>query len=236
MILDEVYQAALEAGSGGIRWNSQTKYIQLMDENKNWKNWRYFNTDISVTNISIGMASGSTLDMQFEETGIYVALAGEYNGAPNIAVLGSGMTRILQTKNEGRGRVTVIFGYAGDSVQFYSLRAGYSVVALFFITGYSILSGGQVITSNGISENGTTNLSFSAGQANCIASLICSGGTAPVLTGSINNGVSSYQKTGNNQCSAYCAIGSDLTCAASTSLTGKANQVGGIHSYFTLGN
>jgi len=34
---------ALAAGSGGIRWNSETNYIQLADENKNWINYKKFN-------------------------------------------------------------------------------------------------------------------------------------------------------------------------------------------------
>ncbi len=45
MNLDEVYQAALAAGSGGIRWNSEINYIQLMDENKNWINWQSFDPE-----------------------------------------------------------------------------------------------------------------------------------------------------------------------------------------------
>lgn len=53
MRLDEVYQAALQAGSGGIRYNDSTKIIQLMDIDKNWVNWRYWNGDIMNSGIKI---------------------------------------------------------------------------------------------------------------------------------------------------------------------------------------
>ena len=42
---DEIYETALEAGSGGIRWNSTTDFIQIMDENKNWIDYDYFDPE-----------------------------------------------------------------------------------------------------------------------------------------------------------------------------------------------
>ena len=48
LVYDEVYQAALAAGSGGIRWNSDTNYIQLMDEDKNWVNYKYYDPEAAV--------------------------------------------------------------------------------------------------------------------------------------------------------------------------------------------
>ena len=46
-IIDEVYQAALEAGSGGVRWNYDTKYIQFKSTNgtDNWIDYKYINPD-----------------------------------------------------------------------------------------------------------------------------------------------------------------------------------------------
>ena len=43
MSSDEVYQAAMQSGQGGIRWNSTNNWVQLMDQNKNWVNWQYYN-------------------------------------------------------------------------------------------------------------------------------------------------------------------------------------------------
>jgi len=50
MSLDEVYQAALEAGQGGIRYNDSEKYIQVIDTDKNWVNWRPFNSAVLNSN------------------------------------------------------------------------------------------------------------------------------------------------------------------------------------------
>ena len=36
---------ALEAGHGGIRWNSVSKYIQIMNENNEWVNWKRFDNE-----------------------------------------------------------------------------------------------------------------------------------------------------------------------------------------------
>lgn len=48
MRLDEVYQAALAAGSGGIRFNEVTNIIQLKDTQGDWINWKWFNPNIGV--------------------------------------------------------------------------------------------------------------------------------------------------------------------------------------------
>ena len=60
MRLDEVYQAALAAGSGGIRWNSETKYIQLADENKNWIDWQYYNPNEVISLVPVMSSAHGT--------------------------------------------------------------------------------------------------------------------------------------------------------------------------------
>ena len=68
---DEVYQAALAAGSGGIRWNSVTKQIQLADENKNWVDWRYFNTDYEISH-DLNSTSEGSQTFTLSKVGLYI--------------------------------------------------------------------------------------------------------------------------------------------------------------------
>ena len=49
----------MQSGQGGIRWNSTTKTIQLMDENKNWVNWSYYNPTSPVSLIPTDINSNS---------------------------------------------------------------------------------------------------------------------------------------------------------------------------------
>ena len=49
----------MQSGQGGIRWNSVTNYIQLMDENKNWTNWSYYKPTTPVSLIPVTIKSDS---------------------------------------------------------------------------------------------------------------------------------------------------------------------------------
>ena len=64
----------MEAGSGGIRWNSTNNQIQVMDTNKNWIDWRYYDPYIEFQFI-MNVYNGSTLNYTFEKTGIYILVS-----------------------------------------------------------------------------------------------------------------------------------------------------------------
>ena len=72
----------MAAGSGGIRWNSVTKKIQLMDENKNWIDWQFY--DQNTTMLQIGNYTDSGIKSATLAKGTYLLFGSTYSSGASI--------------------------------------------------------------------------------------------------------------------------------------------------------
>ena len=167
MILDEVYQAALAAGSGGIRWNSTVNYIQIMDENKNWINYKKFNPNKSFIRVYSGVASNTNVSCAYD--GLYLLFISAYNGNNNpLNITGNiieqwiyttgynGYCAIIECVTGDRIQVSGFNGYAGSSVYYLS---GYNRV-IGNITGFHVENTSSTYTYNEGAGNMVTGLAF----------------------------------------------------------------------------
>lgn len=176
MTLDEVYQAALAAGSGGIRYNDSRKRIQLMDENKNWIDWKYYDTSQEVQLAAIS-SSGGTLTHVFQKTGLYLACCGcQALSVTNVTTTAT-KTDLAYNVNTGSDRRRSLFAFYAhpdDTLTItYSRSSSYpfSVPLLYVGAMYttvaieSVNSGGDTTVTNSFTDRtGVIILGISGGN------------------------------------------------------------------------
>lgn len=138
-IFDEVYQAALAAGSGGIRWNSMTNYIELSDENKNWVNWRYYNPNkIIFQKYFLRNPQSTNINHSLTniEQGLYIVCIGNYSvSSANVQITTTGSVRY--NESFGYSRFAIIYSEGGDNINCYvsSLSSRYPTLSVYQIQG-----------------------------------------------------------------------------------------------------
>ena len=157
MKLDEVYQAALAAGSGGIRWNSVTNYIQLADENKNWIDWQYFGfkPNLVLTQLN-GAISGTVYTCP--QAGLYAVWTCVLAGAPSISYTGT----VVASDVQNTYKSYIIYCNTGDTIS--ASGGNYQYNGIYSIAYIGSQESARLITSKGGSNTSASvvlnNVSF----------------------------------------------------------------------------
>ena len=112
MKLDEVYQAAIQAGSGGIRWNSITKFVQLADENKNWIDWKYYNPNYAMRLVCTDV--NGIMKYEFVESGLYLVCGSAFSGIRTMTLQTDAASEFLYKGDYGY--LNAITATAGNSL------------------------------------------------------------------------------------------------------------------------
>ena len=231
-----MYQAALAAGSGGIRWNSATNWIELADENKNWIGWKIYNPNLQVVPITaVQGKSDATINCNY--TGLYIGCCGAYGQSPNtMQIIFSGTHEgvMLHSAVNNNGKVAFIYANEGDSIRFVVPPASHTCAfGLMYIQGYTNVNKGSVNITN-ISESGAASLTYTAGGANCIFGF---GGSTvkPVINGSIEEGTSNTVTSGNLLSTMFVGINTSKAIGSVTCI-GNGGGLGGILGYCILEN
>ena len=118
----------MQAGSGGIRYNDSEKYIQLMDENKNWVNWKYFNASLSQLEL-VWVSNGSgTQTFNLPYTGNYVLYSAKHEtGNYNFSIEGQTYYNMMYQFDSYRyAFVNIFHANAGVTGTFYIGASSYS--------------------------------------------------------------------------------------------------------------
>lgn len=136
--IDEVYQAALEAGSGGIRWNSSTKYIQLMDQNKNWVNYKPFDAYGKFKYVT--SSTTNSLSYTFADTGVYLFAHNAYNSMCTISDCTASRSDLLFNQLQaGASRYASLIIFKASQGQIFSVTGG-SILVLFYLSSDTSLN------------------------------------------------------------------------------------------------
>ena len=168
--IDEVYQAALEAGSGGIRFNDTTNRIQLMDTNKNWVDWKYYNPNKGVEHIySIANSEGSLYTSQITATveGLYIVMVSSWSGNGTVTV--NSLGSVLSQQRSAGMMFGFVYAYpnctisvssstsSSDTTQCHAcyLLRGYTQSTTLQITTRQLNGGFSII--NGYNDNSSGN-------------------------------------------------------------------------------
>lgn len=159
-MIDEVYQAALEAGSGGIRWNSVTNWVQLMDQNKNWVDWRYYDPNYSLNaevDLVATTVSNSTTaytitqqNMNLSKRGLYcVSMFGHTSPNPTLTIDTTGTVLNHFEHRDYNGPVNIgmvaykeeIIYSNGSATLSFTIKASYGPHAhVYYIGPFSSIS------------------------------------------------------------------------------------------------
>lgn len=175
MSSDEVYQAAMEAGQGGIRWNSTNNRIQIMDQNKNWVNWQYYNPNKSIQHMASnsiwGSATSYTLSCPYQGYYFVFAVTNSNQGS-NITSTGS--MEFFVSKSYSK--FAIVRANANDTIYAYSngQGTGPNGVAIYYASNVNSFSNATT-TETVVGANNT--FGYKNGNSNCIfgASAVCTG-------------------------------------------------------------
>ena len=135
---DEVYQAAMQAGSGGIRYNDSTKTIQLMDTEKNWVNWKHFNATASFR--MVASSSTNSINYTLENNGLYIFAYCRYQGSFNVNSTAAQQELLNAQSSNGStsgwwGHIILFNGFTDDTINitYSSGSATIPVVPLYYL-------------------------------------------------------------------------------------------------------
>ena len=180
-LYDEVYQAALSAGSGGIRWNSTNNMIQLMDQNKNWVNWRFFDANSSFAFVGYRAASNS-YTFTVDKAGLYIGGIAFWGTNANMSTTSDSTVLFSSITGSASGYVAYSNCNIGDTITLScstgSSIVGYTRIALFYF-GSSYTKATYVQSSNP-GDNYGSSLSVPSSTKHVLFGL--HGGAGPSLT------------------------------------------------------
>ena len=208
-IYDEVYQAALESGQGGIRYNDSLKQIQLMDTNKNWVNWRSFDAH-SIFKV-VGSVITTNYSHVFTADGLYLFIHCSYSvTVSNLTTTAQRKDLLLNQLASGSRYCSLVALSAVQDQTFNATMSGSNgcAMTLFYIgSGINIANVTLETYKHGGNDNAESSLSISnvtnkilIGAVSGSSSRIinCSGTTNQVATDSSYYGcVSTYNETGS---------------------------------------
>jgi len=137
MSLDEVYQAALAAGSGGIRYNDSTKTIQLMDTDKNWVDWKKYDAYADFS-YEAAVSGTYTFNYTFTKNGMYILASTWYTTSGQMSIISTATRKDFYFNHSPRNSryftLSSFNAINGDSLT-VNTPSDYNTIILCFISG-----------------------------------------------------------------------------------------------------
>ena len=115
--LNEIYQRSPVSGFGGIRYNDETKTIQLIDTNNNWVNWKRFDAYAQFKHIANRTGTGA-FNYTFEESGMYVLQGSSYNSQVGGLLNISSNSRSIELISMNGYACFIFIADSGDTLSF----------------------------------------------------------------------------------------------------------------------
>ena len=197
----------MQSGQGGIRWNSVTKKIQLMDENKNWVDWQSYDPDKKVVVIE-APSDSSTVDLHrtitVQQSGIYIVMTASLrNYASTITSTGT-VLNYVQPLGVGF-KFAIINASANNTIKVdvYVEGTEMALAAIYYLPGVSRLKSDPTYTN---SWRYGTSLNYTNGIANCIFGAAVASRNADNLSLQTDFQGERYYKYNTRNISSFCAI------------------------------
>lgn len=218
----------MAAGSGGIRWNSETNYIQLVDENKNWVNWQYYNPNFTVNHVFKAVMINTQSDtISLNKQGIYGVswVSSDSNNHSDNLVVNNGQTKYSCTPMENY-YINIAIVYSNGNTTLTIKGNGYTgsygpSKSVIYYGPYSGVSSPSTVSS--CNTTAPLTRSFSSNTPQLVMFVLCGAArfTRNFITSNIESSNISIWDPGNqNIYSAGC-----LNIGGSVSITGTAGVI-----------
>lgn len=218
----------MEAGSGGIRWNSVTSKIQLMDENKNWIDWKKYNPNKAITCVHAfkDLASNTTYTFNCTNEGLHLAILGSYaSSGQTINTTGEEVDSLVTNTCAFKlldckvgNTITYIRGNTISCMFIFYLNNYYYKIGTMNHPNTSYSANGGVSGTDSLLENDSNNFIFGVVQTS---------GNTSSLSVNYNQERGAIKSIGNT-CSCFCI--DRVNDSASVTLSSSANYT----SYYAI--
>ena len=190
----------MQAGQGGIRYNDSLKFIQIMDTNNNWINYKRYDNN---SNLNLEIYNRTTsFTHVFDKVGLYILLIIRgYQGGTINTTTNASQSVIFNnsgayTSNSNAIFLSYINANVGDTITATYPSGGYGQGAImYYISGkYTTASYNNHVTAG---DNGQNSLSL-ANATNRVLIAITNGGSPGNRSISIDTTNLEYNTDGAN--------------------------------------